>query len=130
MRRHRLRGACLAAIADLDVGVRSLGELDVAGAMRRRGLPEPERQSLRRRPSGTEYFDADFPAYGVSLEVDGVQHAEPWQQLADLVRDTRPGAEGRTTVRISLVAWRLDQERVLDALEERFTARARRRQAV
>ena len=123
VRRHRWRRALLLGLADLSDGVRSLGELDVARAMRSRGLPEPERQSLRRRPSGTQYLDGDFPAYGLSLEVDGVQHDLPWERLADLERDLDLATDGRTVIRIPLVAWRLDEARVLDALERLFRAR-------
>ena len=110
-------------------GVRSVGEFDVAAALRRRGLPEPERQAVRLRPSGTHYLDADFPAYRVTLEVDGAQHDAPAQRLADLLRDLESGAEGRTVVRVPLVAWRLDEEAVLDGLETRFAARGWRRPA-
>lgn len=123
VRRHRFRRTLIDTVSDLVGGVRSLGELDVARAMRSRGLPEPERQALRRRPSGKEYLDADFPAYQVSLEVDGAQHDEPWARARDLVRDIRLAAEGRSIVRIPLVAWRLDQAGVLDAMEELFRAR-------
>ena len=129
VRRHRFRRALIGVATDLLGGVRSLGELDVARAMRSRGLPEPERQALRHRPSGNEYLDADFPAYEVSLEVDGAQHDEPWARTRDLVRDIRLVAEGRSVVRIPLVAWRLDQSAVLDALEELFRARGWRPRA-
>jgi len=129
VRRGRWRRALIEAAADLVGGVRSLGELDVARAMRERGLPEPARQVLRRRPSGREYLDADFPAYGISLEVDGAQHDEPDARLSDLLRDLGLAADGRTVVRIPLVAWRLDRKAVLDALEELFSARGWRRPA-
>lgn len=123
VRRHRWRRGLLLAVADLIGGVRSLGELDVARAMRSRGLPEPSRQSLRRRPSGTQYLDADFDEYDISLEVDGAQHDLPWARLADLIRDIDLATDGRTVVRIPLVAWRIDQARVLDALEALFRSR-------
>lgn len=123
VRRHRWRRVVLQAVADLVDGVRSLGELDVAREMRSRGLPEPTRQAVRRRPSGTQYLDADFPAYGISLEVDGGQHDLPLARLADLLRDLGLAADGRTVVRIPLVAWRLGREQVLDALETLFRSR-------
>jgi hypothetical protein len=129
VRRHPRRRLVSQVVLDLADGSRSLGELDVAGAMRSRGLPEPDRQALRRRPSGTQYLDADFPAYRVSLEVDGSQHDLPHQRLADLLRDLGLATEGRTTVRIPLVAWRLDERAVLDALEELFRSRGWRRPA-
>lgn len=123
VRRHRWRPALLDTTAELVGGARSLGEVDVARAMRARGLPEPTRQALRRRPSGNEYLDADFEDYDVALEVDGAQHDLPWARLADTVRDIALATEGRAVVRIPLVAWRLGREQVLDALEALFTAR-------
>lgn len=129
VRRHPRRRLVAQVVLDLAEGSRSLGELDVARAMRRRGLPEPARQAVRRRPSGTEYLDADFPDHAVTVEVDGAQHDLPDRRLADLVRDVVLAAEGRTVVRIPLVAWRLDEEAVLDALEALFTARGWRRPA-
>ena len=123
VRSDRRRVLLMALIVDLEGGVRSLGELDVARAMRDRGLPEPERQSVRRRPSGTQYLDADFPAYEIVLEVDGWQHDRAEHALADCLRDIDLGAEGRTVVRIPLVGWRVGQGEVLDALERLFRAR-------
>lgn len=129
VRRSRWRRVLVEVAADLVGGVRSLGELDVARAMRERGLPEPYRQVLRRRPSGREYLDADFPAYQVSLEVDGAQHDAPDARLSDLIRDIGLATDGRTVVRVPLVAWRLDRAAVLDALEELFASRGWHRPA-
>ena len=129
VRRHPRRRLLAQVVLDLADGSRSLGELDVARAMRTRGLPEPLRQAVRRRASGTQYLDADFPSYGISVEIDGSQHDLPQQRLADLVRDLGLATEGRTTVRIPLVAWRLDEAAVLDALEELFRSRGWRRPA-
>lgn len=129
VRRHPRRRLLATVVLDLADGCRSLGELDVARAMRRRGLPEPSRQAVRTRPSGTQYLDADFPAYGVTLEIDGSQHDLPQQRLSDLLRDLGLASEQRTVVRLPLVAWRLDEEAVLDALEELFRSRGWRRPA-
>lgn len=123
VRRHPRRTLISRVVLDLADGCRSLGELDVAAAMRGRGLPEPVRQAVRKRASGTQYLDADFPAYGISLEVDGSQHDLPDQRLADLLRDLELATEQRTVVRIPLVAWRLDEQRVLDSLEALFRSR-------
>jgi very-short-patch-repair endonuclease len=125
--RHLRRRLVSRVILDLAEGSRSLGELDVARAMRQRGLPEPARQAVRRRPSGTQYLDADFPEHAVTVEVDGVQHELPDRRLADLVRDVGLATEGRTVVRVPLVAWRLDEDAVLDALEGLFGSRGWRR---
>lgn len=129
VRRHPRRRLLQRVIRELDGGVRSLNELDVAVAMRQRGLPEPARQSLRRRPSGRQYLDADFPDHEITLEIDGPQHDEPEARLQDLLRDLGLATEGRTVIRIPMVAWTLDRDRVLDALEELFAARGWRRPA-
>ena len=129
VRRHPRRRLVGQVVLDLADGSRSLGELDVARALRTRGLPEPARQAVRRRDSGTQYLDADFPSYGISLEIDGSQHDLPDQRLADLLRDLGLATEGRTTVRIPLIAWRLDEAAVLDALERLFRSRGWHRPA-
>ena len=129
LRRHRRRLMLRGVVADLAAGVRALSELDVARDMRRRGLPEPQRQVVRRRPSGTEYLDCELTDYDVTLEIDGVGHEEPWQRLADLVRDITLVAEGKVAVRIPVAVYVLDRERVLDALEELLVARGWCREA-
>lgn len=123
VRRHPRRLLLRRVVAELAGGVRALGELDVARDLRRRGLPEPARQTVRRRPSGTCYLDCELPAYRLVLELDGSGHDEPWQRVTDLVRDIGTAAEGSTTVRIPLAVYVLDRERVLDALEELLRAR-------
>lgn len=129
VKRHRRRRMLLTLTEALAGGVRSLNELDVAVAMRERGLPEPARQALRRRPSGRQYLDADFPDHDVTLEIDGPQHDEPAARLQDLLRDLGLATEGRTVIRIPMVAWTLDRSRVLGALEDLFAARGWRRPA-
>lgn len=123
IRRHPRRRLLLQLLGDLAGGVQSLNELDVAAGLRRRGLPEPARQAIRRRPSGTAYLDNDFPDYGFSLEVDGQGHDDPQQRMKDVLRDLAELAAGSSTVRIPVVVWRLDEEAVLDALEAVFRAR-------
>ncbi len=70
VRRHRFRRELQSVVLELAGGVRSVGELDVARRMRERGLPEPSRQSVRTRPSGQEYLDAEFDAYALVMEVE------------------------------------------------------------
>jgi very-short-patch-repair endonuclease len=129
VRRHRRRRHLRQLLVELAGGVRSLGELDVAVHLRTRGLPEPDRQTVRERPSGRQYLDAEFDGYQVTLEVDGWQHDDPEHRLADLLRDLEQVAEGQTVLRLPLAAWRLDREGVLDRLEQVFAARGWRRPA-
>ncbi len=123
IQRHRRRRLLLQVAADVSGGAQSLGELDVSAALRRRGLPEPVRQALRRRSTGVQYLDLDFPEHELTIEVDGSGHDLPDQRLQDLLRDVDLGIEGRTVIRIPLVAWRIGEAQVLDALERLFRAR-------
>lgn len=123
VRRHRFRKALWLAVADIADGARSLGELDVGRALARRGLPKPSRQAVRTRKDGSVYLDLAWDEYGLVMEIDGKQHDLPWMRLADTVRDLRTLAEGAQVLRIPLLAWRLDEGRVLDAVEEVFRSK-------
>lgn len=106
-----------------------MGELDVTLALRERGFPEPDRQVVRRRPSGTEYLDVRFDRYRVALEIDGEQHDELDQRVADVLRDWTLVAEGDAALRLPLQVWRVAQSQVLDRLEQVLVARGWRRPA-
>lgn len=123
VRRHTFRAALWLAVADIADGARSIGELDVGRALAKRGLPKPTRQVKRTRPDGSVYLDLEWEDYGLSMEVDGAQHELPWMQLSDTVRDLESLAGGSHVMRIPLLAWRLDEERVLDAVESVFRSR-------
>lgn len=123
VRRHPRRRLLARLVADLAVGVHSLGELDVAEDFRRRGFPEPARQSVRRRASGTEYLDCELAEYGLVFEIDGAGHESTEQQLSDLLRDISIAADGQTVVRIPLRLYRIDRESVLDRIEALLVAR-------
>ena len=51
-----------------------------------RGLPEPHRQTVFRRRDGRYYLDADWPIWGVRVEIHGIPHSfvANWDQ--DLLR--------------------------------------------
>jgi very-short-patch-repair endonuclease len=69
------------------------------------------------------YLDLAWDDYGLTMEIDGVQHDLPWMRLADTVRDLETLAGGADVMRIPLLAWRLDENRVLDAIEAVFRSR-------
>ena len=123
VRRHKFRTALWLAVADIVDGARSVGELDVGRALAKRGLPKPSRQVKRFRPDGKVYLDLEWEEYGLTMEIDGEQHGLPWMRLSDTVRDLESLASGSDVMRIPLLAWRLDEGRVLDAVEAVFRSR-------
>jgi very-short-patch-repair endonuclease len=123
VRRHRRRRFLLLLVADVADGAHSLGELDLTAALRRRGLPPPTRQVVRRLPGGRVYLDAEWEEYDVRLEVDGVQHEQPEGRLDDALRDLELAVDGAGPLRLPLLALRLDEYAVLDRLEALLRAR-------
>jgi hypothetical protein len=123
VRRHPRRRLLGRLAADVIDGAHALGELDLGRGLRRRALPPPVRQAVRVLTAGKVYLDADWPGWGLSLEVDGSQHDRPADRLADTLRDLDVAATGTTVLRIPLLALRIDEEAVLDRIETVFRAR-------
>lgn len=123
VRRSPRRALLTTLLTDLTGGVESLNELDVAADFRRRGFPEPARQTVRRRPNGSYYLDASLPEYRVVFEVDGIGHEALEQQARDVVRDIDVSAEGDTVVRLPVTAYRIHREHILDAIERLLRSR-------
>lgn len=117
VRRHRRRRLLLRVVRDIAGGAHALRELDFAGALRKRGLPEPSRQTIVERRGRRAYLDVDWEEWAVSLELDGEQHEDASARLEDVLRDLDVAATGRTTLRLPLWAMSVDEEAVLDGLE-------------
>lgn len=105
-RRALIRGT----VQDVAGGAQSLGELDFVGACRRRGLPEPTRQAVRRTPDGRIYLDALFEEYGLAVEIDGAGHYVGLARGADNRRANFVVIEGSHRVlRLDVLELRLDE---------------------
>ncbi len=111
--RRRLIPVLAADIAD---GAHSLGELDVVAACRRRGLPEPTRQEVRRLPNGKAYLDIAWAQARLVVEVDGVGHARGLQVVGDDLRQNQVQLGDELVLRVSLVGWRLMPDAYLDQI--------------
>jgi hypothetical protein len=68
VRRDKRRRLLHSVLLDLLGGVRSLGELEFARECRRRGIPEPDRQVVRRSRSGRYHLDAYWDEWGLVVE--------------------------------------------------------------
>lgn len=117
VRRHRRRQFLRSIALDLLGGVRSLPELDFARMCRRRGLPEPTRQSVRSRAGGRYVLDAEWKAWRVIVEIDGIQHLDAREAVADAARHNDVGANGSQVLRIPTLGLRVDPDRFLDQVE-------------
>lgn len=97
-------------------GAQSLGELDFAALCRDRGLPEPERQAIRRSAGGTAYLDAQWPRFRVIAEIDGVQHTWANVQVTDAQRQNELVLSGDAVIRIPVLALLVDPAPFMEQL--------------
>jgi very-short-patch-repair endonuclease len=113
-------------VQDVADGAHSLGELDVVAACRRRGLPAPTRQQVRRLPDGKAYLDIAWREARLVVEVDGVGHVRGLQMIDDEIRQNAIQLGDELVLRVSLVGWRLTPEAYLDQICAAYWARAGR----
>ncbi|WP_157074583.1 hypothetical protein [Janibacter corallicola] len=114
VRGRRRRAFLRQVVQDIADGAQSLHELDFAGACRKRALPEPTRQALRRTKDGRIYLDVFFEEYGLVVEVDGAGHQWGLAGVDDSFRANAVVIDGDRVLRINIVGWRLDREAYLD----------------
>ena len=122
IRRDRRRAFAHAVILDLIGGVRSLGELDFARECRRRGLPEPTRQAVRRTPAGTYYLDLIWERWGVVVEVDGIHHSWAQQVVGDALRQNAITLTGVRVLRLPLLGLRVAPDDFFAQIEAALVA--------
>ncbi|MDQ6686497.1 MAG: hypothetical protein M3Z50_02605 [Actinomycetota bacterium] len=122
VRRDRRRAFIHAVLLDLLGGVRSLGELDFARECRKRGLPEPSKQVLHRSRNGSYYLDFRWPAWGLVVEVDGIQHAWVEQLVGDAIRANTVSITGDRVLRIPLLGLRVASDAFFAQIEEALMA--------
>lgn len=117
VRRDKRRLLLHAVVNDLLDGARSLGEIDVAHALRRRGLPEPVRQVLRRDRANRYYLDLYWPDLHLVVEVDGIHHSWAENVVGDALRQNALALDGDTVLRLPLLGLRLDPTAFFDQIE-------------
>lgn len=113
--RGRNRRAFIHRIAlDVADGAHALGELEFAAACRRRGMPEPTRQSIRRLSDRKAYLDVFFEEYGVVVEIDGAGHQWGLKALDDHLRDNAVVINGDRVLRINVIGLRLHEDEFME----------------
>lgn len=123
IRRDRRRRLLHAVVLDLIDGAGSLGELEVTRLLRRRGLPRPDRQVLRRSGRGRYYLDLYWARWKLVVEIDGIQHAWAENVVPDALRHNDLSMAGDTVLRLPLLGLRLAPDEFLDQIETALTAR-------
>lgn len=117
IKRDRRRGLVHSVIIELSGGIRSLNELDVLRGCRERGLPEPDKQVLRRTPDGTYYLDLRWDRWSVVVEVDGIQHSWVQNAVADALRHNSIALSDDTVLRLPVLGLRLCPDAFFDQIE-------------
>ena len=107
VRRDARRVLLHSVVNELLDGARSLGELDVTRELRRRGLPLPDRQVLRRDRQNRYYLDLYWADYRLVLEIDGIHHTWADSVVGDALRQNALALAGDTVLRLPLLGLRL-----------------------
>ena len=97
----------------LEPGVHSIHEFDFAQQCKRRGLPEPLRQRLRKDSSGSaRYTDCEFVIDNRSLivEIDGLGHLDTEVRVDDQWRANELTMQGATVLRVPAIVLRTNPE--------------------
>jgi very-short-patch-repair endonuclease len=123
IQRDRRRRLLHAVVLDLAGGVRSLGELDFARERRRRGLPEPTRQVIRRGRDGRYYLDVAWEQWGVAVEIDGIHHSWATQVVGDALRQNDIVLQDMLVLRLPLLGFRVARDSFFAQIEEALAAR-------
>jgi hypothetical protein len=122
IRGRRRRAFVGGVIRDIALGVQSLGELDFARLCRARGLPEPDRQVVRRGPKGRIYLDVRWRC-GVVVEIDGIQHTWGLAPVLDALRQNGVTLSRDTVLRIPNVGLRLHEDAFMDQVAQALRLR-------
>ncbi|RYC09564.1 hypothetical protein [Nocardioides zhouii] len=105
--RDKRRRLLHAAVLDLLDGVRSISEAEFAAECRKRGLPKPSRQVVRRGKDGTYYLDVCWEEWGVVVEIDGIQHSWATNVVQDALRHNDVTLDNSVVLRLPLLGLRV-----------------------
>lgn len=123
--RDKRRGLIRRVILDIVDGVRAMGELDFAALCRRRGLPPPSRQVVRRAPNGRVYLDVYWDQWGLVVEIDGIQHSWGVAPVDDALRQNELTIASDAVLRIPVLGLRLAPDAFMDQVARWLAAHGR-----
>lgn len=123
VKRDARRILVTSVVTDLLGGVRSLGELEFARMCRRRGLPEPSRQVIRRGRDGRYYLDVAWEPWGVVVEIDGIQHGWATSVVSDALRHNAVTLDRAVVLRLPLLGLRVAPDAFFGQIIEALASR-------
>ena len=123
IRRDSRRMLITSVITDLLEGVRSLGEHEFARMCRARGIPAPTRQVVRKGKDGRYYLDVIWEAWGVVVEIDGIQHSWATNVVADALRQNTVTLGNALVLRLPLLGLRLAADEFFAQIVEALVSR-------
>ena len=106
-----------AVVTDLLGGVQSLGELEFALECRRRRLPEPDRQVVRRGRDGRYYLDVRWDTFDLVVEIDGIHHTWATSVVPDALRQNEVALSEATVLRLPLLGLRIAPDDFFEQVE-------------
>lgn len=122
IRRDARRAFLHAVVLDLLGGARSLAELEVAQECRRRGLPEPSRQVIRKGANGKYYLDLIWERWNVVVEVDGIHHSWADHVVTDALRQNDLTLQHATVLRLPVLGLRVAPDEFFAQIEQALLA--------
>lgn len=118
IKRDRRRGLLSEVVNDLLDGARALGEIDFAKECRRRRLPQPDRQVLRKDNRNRYFLDVYWDDFDLVVEIDGIHHAWAENIVGDALRQNALTITKQTVLRLPLLGLRLDADAFFEQIRE------------
>lgn len=117
------RALMLRTLDDVQLGAQSVHELRFTRALRRAGLPQPDRQTWRRHPDGRLYLDCWWGAFRLHVELDGLAHSRVAEWVADLDRtnELEIASSDRRLRIVGFLLWE-QESRVIDQVRRALVA--------
>lgn len=116
IRRDKRRTLVQVVVLDLMDGATSLGEIDFVKECRRRGLPPPTQQVVRRGRGGRYYLDMYWKEWRLVVEIDGIHHAWAENLVTDALRQNTISLQGDTVLRMPLLGFRVSPDVFFDQI--------------
>ncbi|MCD6639669.1 MAG: DUF559 domain-containing protein, partial [Nocardioides sp.] len=92
-------------------------ELDFARLCRERGLPEPDRQVVRKGRSGRYYLDVCWESWRVVVEIDGIHHTWAQAVVDDALRHNEVTLQDAVVLRLPVLGLRVATDEFFEQIE-------------